>query len=109
MSILEERERAFETKFAHDEALHFRTLAQRNRLLAEWVARLVGLPDEAAISYTDKLIECAVTQPDTHALMTKIANDLGVRGHDVPRRALQQKLEELTQLAREQVYAGAHS
>lgn len=106
MSILEERERAFETKFAHDQEVQFRTLAKRNRLLGEWVARLIGLRDTAAEDYTKDLVGRAVVRPDLHTLLTDVEHDLEAHGHDVPRRALQQKVDELTQLAHNEVYQG---
>mgnify|MGYP003577032923 CR=1 FL=1 len=43
MTQFEDRERAFETKFARDEEMNFRILARRNRLLGEWAARKMGL------------------------------------------------------------------
>ena len=36
MTQFDDRERAFETKFAHDEQMNFRIIARRNRLLGEW-------------------------------------------------------------------------
>lgn len=106
MSILEERERAFEAKYAHEQEVQFRTTVQRNRLLGQWVAMLIGLPEDDASLYTTALVEKSVVQPDLTALIAEVSNDLEARGHDVPRRALQQKVDELTQLARHQVYQG---
>ena len=45
MTQFDDRERAFETKFAHDEEMKFRITARRNRLLGEWAARQMGLSD----------------------------------------------------------------
>ena len=41
-SSLEERERAFENKFAHDQELKFKAEARRNRLVAIWAAGFSG-------------------------------------------------------------------
>ena len=43
MTSFDERERAFEKKFAMDEELKFRAEARRNRLLAQWAAAKLGL------------------------------------------------------------------
>ena len=48
MTQFDNRERAFETKFAHDEEMKFRITARRNRLLGEWAARPMGLTDAEA-------------------------------------------------------------
>ena len=56
MTTFDERERAFETKFAHDEELRFRVIARRNRLLGQWAARLMGLSDAEADTYAKDVI-----------------------------------------------------
>ena len=48
MTTFDDRERAFETKFAHDEEMKFRITARRNRLLGEWAARQMGLSEAEA-------------------------------------------------------------
>src|SRR5437762_11538278 len=45
MTQFDDRERAFESKFAHDEEMKFRITARRNRLLGEWAARLMSLTE----------------------------------------------------------------
>ena len=49
MSGFTDRERAFESKFAHDTEMQFRAEARRNKLLGLWAAELMGKSgDEAA-------------------------------------------------------------
>jgi hypothetical protein len=38
MSTFDERESAFENKFAHDEEMAFRAIARRNKLVGLWAA-----------------------------------------------------------------------
>ena len=42
MTIMPDRVRAFENKFAHDEELRFKAEARRNKLLGLWAAKLIG-------------------------------------------------------------------
>jgi len=50
MTTFDDRESAFENKFAHDEDLKFRAAARRNKLVFRKVAGdLVGRADEATI------------------------------------------------------------
>jgi hypothetical protein len=56
MTTFDDRERAFETKFAHDEELRFRVIARRNRLLGQWAAKLMGLSDAEADAYAKDVI-----------------------------------------------------
>lgn len=46
MTTFDERERAFEAKFAHDQELQFRLTARRDKLFAQWVADQLQI-DEA--------------------------------------------------------------
>ena len=43
MTTFDDRERAEEAKFAHDEEMMFRIHARRNRLLGQWAAERMGL------------------------------------------------------------------
>jgi len=43
MTTFDEREKAFEKKFAHDQELKFKAEARRTKLLAEWAAEKLGL------------------------------------------------------------------
>ena len=51
MSGMDDREDAFEKKFAHDEALQFKAEARRNKLLGLWAAELLGKSGDAAQDY----------------------------------------------------------
>ena len=44
MTTFDDREKGFESKFAHDAELVFKVRARRNRLFGEWLAtELLGL------------------------------------------------------------------
>ena len=51
MTTFDDRERSFETKFAHDAELRFKAEARRNRLLGEWAAGLLGKNGDEARTY----------------------------------------------------------
>jgi len=46
MTTFQERERAFEAKFAHDEEFRFRVTARRDKLMAIWASKRLQLPDQ---------------------------------------------------------------
>ena len=56
MSQFDDRERAYEAKFAHDEEMQFRIIARRNRLVGEWAARKMGLSEEETASYAKDVV-----------------------------------------------------
>ena len=49
----QDRENTFEKQFVHDEDLHFRAVARRNKALALWVAEKKGLSSGEAEKYAD--------------------------------------------------------
>ena len=56
MSQFDDRERAYEAKFAHDEEMNFRIVARRNRLVGEWAARKMELSEEETSSYAKDVV-----------------------------------------------------
>jgi hypothetical protein len=56
MTQFDDRERAFEAKFARDEEMQFRIMARRNRLLGEWAARLMGLSEVETEGYAKDVV-----------------------------------------------------
>ena len=50
MSTFDERESAFENKFAHDAEMQFKAEARRNKLLGLWAAELLGKSGDDAES-----------------------------------------------------------
>jgi hypothetical protein len=57
MSVFDDRERSFETKFARDEEMAFRITARRNRLVGAWAAGLMGLTAEESDAYCKAVVQ----------------------------------------------------
>jgi hypothetical protein len=80
MTQFDDRERAFETKFAHDEEMKFRILARRNRLLGEWAGRQMGLSDVEAQSYAKDVVRSDFEGAGEHDVIRKVLGDLTSAG-----------------------------
>ncbi len=76
MTSMEEREKAFEKKFVHDQEMRFKLQARRNRLLGMWVAELMGLEGPQAEAYALELVAADLKQPGEDDLIEKINADL---------------------------------
>ena len=48
MSTFDDRENAFENKFAHDAEMQFKADARHNKLLGLWAAKMMGKYEENA-------------------------------------------------------------
>ncbi|MBV8971125.1 MAG: DUF1476 domain-containing protein [Sphingomonadaceae bacterium] len=80
MTTFDEREAAFEAKFAHDATVEFRTVARANRLLGVWAAGRLGLADAAAEDYARTVVHADFKVPGHEDVIEKVAADLAVHG-----------------------------
>ncbi len=76
MTQFDDRERAFEAKYAHDEDMAFRILARRNRLLGEWAARLMGLSEAETDAYAKDVIRSDFEEAGDEDVIRKLLGDL---------------------------------
>ena len=82
MTQFDDRERAFEAKFAHDEEMKFRIIARRNRLLGEWAARRMGLSAAETESYAKDVVRSDFEEAGEHDVIRKVLGDLTAAGLD---------------------------
>jgi len=98
MTQFNDRERAFESKFAHDEEMKFRMVARRNRLLGEWAARKMGLSEEETVTYAKDVVRADFEEAGDEDVIRKVLGDLTAAGVDADegriRDALGHKLVE---------------
>ena len=80
MTQFDDRERAHEAKFAHDEEMNFRIIARRNRLLGEWAARKMGLSDEETSSYAKDVVRADFESAGEDDVVRKVLGDLTAAG-----------------------------
>ncbi len=103
MSNFNDRERAFETKFAHDEELRFRVIARRNRLLGQWAARLMGLSDAEADAYAKDVIRSDFEEAGDDDVIRKVLGDLTAADVEVDEAKIREVLDHKTVEARRQM------
>jgi hypothetical protein len=103
MTQFDDRERAFETKFAHDEEMKFRMLARRNRLLGEWAARRMNLSDEETASYAKDVVRADFEEAGDEDVIRKVLGDLTAAGIDVSDAEIRETLEHKTVEAKRQI------
>ena len=76
-ALFEDRERAYEAKWAHDEEMRFRIVARRNELAGRWAAAEMGLGPAEIDRYVAAIIEMGMKSGDWGPLFRKIKSDLG--------------------------------
>ena len=103
MTQFSDRERAFETKFAHDEDMKFRITARRNRLLGEWAARQMGLTDAESESYAKDVIRADFEEAGDNDVIRKVLGDLTAAGIESDEEAISEALRNKEIEARRQI------
>ena len=77
MTTFDDRENAFESKFAHDADMQFRAEARRNKLLGLWAADLRGVTGDDAAAYAREVVAADFEEPGIEDVVRKVAADLG--------------------------------
>ena len=103
MTTFDDREQAFETKFARDEEMAFRVTARRNKLIGLWAAERMGLTPAETDSYAKSVVQADFEEVGDDDVVRKLAGDLTAAGVQVEDTELRRLLEEKTVEARRQL------
>ena len=103
MTQFNDRERAFETKFARDEEMQFRVLARRNRLLGEWAAGLMGLTAAESEAYAKEVIQADFEEAGDEDVVRKLLGDLTSAKVEIDEDKIRATLEHKAVEARRQL------
>lgn len=92
MSTFNDRENAFENKYAHDADMQFKAEARRNKLLGLWAAELLGKSGEDAAAYAKEVIKSDFEEAGDEDVYRKVAGDLGDKADEATIRSQMVKL-----------------
>ena len=87
MSSFDDRQDAFEKKFAHDSEMQFKAEARRNKLLGLWAADLMGKSGDAADAYAREVIKADFEEAGDEDVFRKVSGDLGDKATEQEVRA----------------------
>ncbi|MCX8226286.1 MAG: DUF1476 domain-containing protein [Sulfitobacter sp.] len=100
MTTFNDREKAFENKFAHDSEMQFKAEARRNKLLGLWAAGLLGKTGDDASAYAIEVVKSDFEEAGEEDVYRKVSGDLGDRAEESTIRA---KMAELMVEAKAQL------
>ena len=104
MTTFDDRESAFENKFAHDEEMQFKAQARCNKLLGLWAAELMGKSGDDAEAYAKTVVVADFEEAGHEDVVRKVAGDLDGKASADEIRA---KMAELLKVAKDQVMGEA--
>ena len=103
MTTFDDRERAEESKYAHDSALQFKVMNRRNKLLGLWAADLMNLSGTEAEEYAKTVVRSDLEEPGDEDVFRKVRSDFDAKGVDRSDARIREHMAELLAVAREQV------
>ena len=87
MSTFDDRENAFENKFAHDAEMQFKAEARCNKLLGLWAAELLGKSGDDAAEYAKEVVKSDFEEAGHEDVYRKLSGDLGDKADEATIRA----------------------
>ncbi len=103
MTTFDEREKAFEDEFAHDQEMAFRITARRNKLMGHWAAAKMGLTSEETDAYAKAVVQADFEEAGDEDVVRKLLGDLTAAGVEVSDDDVRQAMTEVTVEARRQL------
>lgn len=100
MTTFDDRENAFESKFAHDAEMQFKAEARRNKLLGLWAAELLGKTGDEADAYAREVIKSDFEEAGDEDVFRKVSGDLG---EAADAKTIRAKMAELLAAAKAQL------
>ena len=103
MTQFDNREKAFESKYAHDQELQFKVMARRNKLLGLWAAGEMGLTGDAAAQYAIEVVKSDFQEAGDEDVYRKVRADLDAKQVDVSEHRLRKEMDDLMAVAKHQI------
>jgi hypothetical protein len=106
MASMEDREKGFEAKFAHDEELKFKAYARRNKLLGLWAAEMLGKSGDEAEAYAREVVASDFEESGDEDVFRKVRADFDAGGVNRSDQDIRTQMEQLLVEAVDQVRTG---
>ncbi len=103
MTTFDDRQKAFESKFAHDTEMQFKAEARRNKLLGLWAAEKIGLSGDDADAYARSVVVADLQEKGDEDVFRKVRSDLDEKGASVSDEELRRKMNDLLTEAKAQL------
>lgn len=94
MTTYDNREKAFENKFARDGELKFKAESRRNKAMAEWAAAKLGISGDAIADYVKAVRKADLEEKGDDDVIRKIKKDFADKGVSVSDDELKDKMVE---------------
>jgi hypothetical protein len=93
MTTFDNREKAYESKFALDQDLKFRAESRRNKMLAEWAAEKLGITGAALEDYVKAVRKADLAEKGDDDVLRKVRQDFADKGVTVDEAEIRKAMD----------------
>lgn len=107
MTTFDNREQAFEKKFAHEEQLDFAVEARLSKLYGLWAAEKLGITGEdEAQAYAKEVVGANLEEPGFDDILRKVRKDFDQKGVEISDHVMKVELDNCLAEATKQLAEG---
>lgn len=103
MTSFDDREKAYEKKFAHDAELQFKASARRNKLLGVWAAEKMGMTGDDVEAYAKSVVLSDLEEPGDEDVFRKVRGDFDDASIEQSDHQIRRTMDELMDKAVAQI------
>ena len=103
MTTFEDREKAFENKYAHEEKLGFDIEARCSKLFGLWAAQQMGLEGADAATYAMEVVESNLDEPGFQDVLRKVRTDFNDKKIEISDHLMRVELDKALEEAKRQI------
>ena len=103
MISFDDREKAYEKKFAHDAELQFKASARRNKLLGVWAAEKMGMTGDDVEAYAKSVVLSDLEEPGDEDVFRKVRGDFDDASIEQSDHQIRRTMDELMDKAVAQI------
>jgi len=97
------REKGYEAKFKLDEEMRFKAASRRNKLLALWIAKRLGMTSDETETYIREVVYADLDEPGINDVVRKVVKDCAERKVPIAEPELRAEIERLDAVALKQI------
>jgi hypothetical protein len=101
----DDRQKAFENKFKHDEELRFKVQSKAVRLFGLWAAEKLGKKGNDAQTYADEVLDADFEEHGIQDVLRKVSKDLAGNGIQMTEHHLENEFNVHLAAAKKQMMA----
>jgi hypothetical protein len=103
MTGMEDREKDFENKYAHDKKIDFNVEARTSKLFGLWAAGKLALSGDEAQKYAMDVVAANLEEAGFEDILRKVTTDFKAKNIEISEHMMRVELDKVLATARQQI------